>query len=102
MSFFFEVFLLPVSFLLGAFVLFGVMVWKIWTNDDVDTLFDDSNVHNPVRVLTGTVLHPKDLNRQFILDDKAIQILKDEGYQMRSVYWYIDKDEFSQVVRTRP
>jgi len=102
MGLFLELVALPTSFILGAVVLFGVMVWKIWTNDDKDTLFDDSNVHNPVRVITSTVLHPKDLNRQFILPDEAIKILKDAGYQMRSVYWYIDKDEFSQVVKTRP
>ena len=94
--------LVPLGFFsLGAICLFALMVERLWHNDDKDTRFDDSNVHNPVRVITSVILHPKDLNRQFILSDELIRKLELEGYEMKSVYWYIDKDEHAQVVKSR-
>lgn len=92
---------IAMAFFLGALVLFGVAVERLWHNDDKDTLFDDSNVHNPVRVLTNTILHPKDLNRQFLLSDELIQKLEDMGYEMKSVYHYIQLDELTEVVKSR-
>jgi len=94
--------LVPLGFfLLGAIALFALMVERLWHNDDKDTLFDDSNVHNPVRVITSVILHPKDLNRQFILSDKLIAKLEACGYDMKSVYWYIQHDEHAEVVKSR-
>lgn len=53
------------------------------------TGWDDSNVFNVFRVLCHLALHPKDFTKMRYEDGK-------------DPFWYVTKDEFSEVVKTRP
>ena len=88
------------GFLLGALFLYGLMVYKIWKNDDSD----DSNVTNPVRVLNHLILHKFDFLKMYYLTPLQHRYLLDNDptYRPKRPFWYWDKDEYSEVVRTRP
>lgn len=51
--------------------------------------WDDSNVFNVFRVLCHLALHPNDFTKMQYPDGKK-------------PFWYLTKDEFSEVVKTRP
>lgn len=90
------------AFLLGALVLYGVMVKKIWSNDDAG---DDSNITNPVRVLNHVILHGRDFGHVYYLSPEEVTRVEQElGIPMggRRPFWYHDKDEYSEIVKTRP
>ena len=52
-------------------------------------VWDDSNVFNVVRVIAHVALHPEDFTKMRYPDGK-------------NPFWYITKDEFSEVVDSRP
>ena len=54
-----------------------------------DSNWDDSNITNMLRLLSHIITHPSDFGKMQYKDG-------------RRPFWYISKDEFSQVVRTRP
>lgn len=70
-------------FLLGIMSLFGYAFWrgrkKTW---------DDSNLVNPLRFYAHVILHPDDFEKMYYSDG-------------RKPFWYLSKDEFSEVVKTR-
>ena len=51
--------------------------------------WDDSNIFNVFRVLCHLALHPKDFTLMQYPDGSK-------------PFWYLTKDEFSEVVKTRP
>lgn len=51
--------------------------------------WDDSNVFNVLRVLAHLALHPKDFTKMQYKDGK-------------NPFWYLTKDELSEVVDVRP
>lgn len=51
--------------------------------------WDDSNIFNVFRVLCHLALHPNDFTKMYYIDD-------------RQPFWYLTKDEFSEIVKTRP
>lgn len=51
--------------------------------------WDDSNMTNLLRVLAHLATHPSDFKEMYYKDGKK-------------PFWYLDKDEFSEVVDTRP
>lgn len=51
--------------------------------------WDDSNVINMYRVVFHLMIHPADFGRMRFEDGKR-------------PFWYIDKDEYSEVVQSRP
>lgn len=51
--------------------------------------WDDSNMTNILRVLAHLATHPRDFTEMYYKDGKK-------------PFWYLDKDEFSEVVETRP
>jgi len=53
------------------------------------TGWDDSNIFNVFRVLCHLALHPNDFTKMRYEDGKY-------------PFWYLTKDEFSEVVKTRP
>lgn len=90
------------AFLLGALTLYGYMVKRIWENDDSA---DDSNINNPVRALNHFVLHGRDFEHAYYLSREEVARIEQElGIPMggRRPFWYHDKDEYSEVVKTRP
>ena len=51
--------------------------------------WDDSNVFNVFRVLCHLALHPDDFTKMQYKDGKK-------------PFWYLTKDEFSEIVESRP
>lgn len=54
-----------------------------------NTGWDDSNIFNVFRVLCHLALHPDDFTKMQYEDGKK-------------PFWYLTKDEFSEVVNSRP
>lgn len=92
--------IVAISFFAGVLAMYALMIYKIWQNDDAD----DSNVTNPVRVLNHLILHRFDFLRMFYLSDRQLlEITKAfPDWTLSRPFWYWDKDEYSEVVRTRP
>lgn len=55
----------------------------------IHTGWDDSNFFNVLRVLCHLAMHPKDFTKMQYSDGKK-------------PFWYLVKDEFSEVVNSRP
>lgn len=73
------------GFILGVFVLLAYMVKRMLSSKN----WDDSNITNALRVISHVVAHPDDFGKM--------------QYQDGSFpFWYINKDEFSEIVKTRP
>lgn len=92
------------GFLLGIMALLFYILWRMMRSDG----WDDSNITNALRLLTHVTLHPEDFGKMYYLSREeafAIQI-KDTAYDIplseRRPFWYVDKDELSEVVETRP
>lgn len=51
--------------------------------------WDDSNIFNVFRVLCHLALHPDDFTKMQYKDGKK-------------PFWYLTKDEFSEIVESRP
>ena len=94
--------IVAVSFICGVFALLGYMLWRIMDNPNMD----DSNINNAERILSHVVLHPHDFSKMYYLTDAQIMRLKttQTAYddELQRPFWYADKDEFSEVVQTRP
>jgi hypothetical protein len=69
----------------GIFLLLGYMVKRMLSSSK----WDDSNITNALRVISHVVAHPDDLGKMQYEDGTK-------------PFWYINKDEFSEVVNTRP
>lgn len=91
-----------VSFIMGALSLYGYMVKRVWDNDDAA---DDSNIGNPARALNHFVLHGRDFQHAYYLSPQDVTRIEQEldiPLGGRRPFWYHDKDEYSEVVKTRP
>jgi len=92
------------SFLTGAFVLLGYMLKRMMGNDG----WDDSNITNALRLLSHVTLHPEDFGRMYYLTDQEVaalataEIYQDKPIRRRRPFWYVSKDELSEVVESRP
>ena len=98
---------------LGAFLLVGYICSRMVGSDG----WDDSNITNALRLLSHVTLHPEDFGRMayvpYEADEygNALVLWIDHGseketeqvrLQVIRPFWYIDKDELSEVVKTRP
>lgn len=85
---------------LGAFLLLGYMCQRMMTNDG----WDDSNITNALRLLSHVTLHPEDFGKMYYLSDAQFKLAKDifPEEDIRRPFWYVSKDELSEVVKTRP
>ena len=50
--------------------------------------WDDSNLINPIRFYAHVILHPEDFPKMYYKDGSK-------------PFWYLSKDEFSEIVKTR-
>lgn len=93
--------IIAISFFAGVFAIYGVMVYKIWTNDDAN---DDSNIGNPVDALNHFVLHPTDYQHVYYLTPLQLASIKREfpNWLLKRPLWYMDKDKYSQILKVRP
>jgi len=90
--------LVIVSIVFGVLAALGYMVWRMLRSEGWDT----SNMTNALRLISHTVLHAEDFTKMYYLDKDALDILTESGVTPRKPFWYIDKDELSEVVETRP
>ena len=77
--------------LIGVTALLSYLVTRMLR----DPNWDDSNITNALRVLAHVTMHPGDLGKMFYLGS-------DPENEMSRPFWYINKDELSEVVKTRP
>jgi hypothetical protein len=84
-------------FISGAVCLLLYMVIRMLRSKD----WDDSNITNALRVISHVVAHPNDFSHMYYLTDTERKILSENGQVPKKPFWYIGKDEFSEVVRTR-
>jgi hypothetical protein len=73
------------GFILGVFVLLAYMIKRMLGSNG----WDNSNITNALRLVSHVVAHPEDFGKMQYKDGTK-------------PFWYISKDEFSEVVRTRP
>lgn len=67
--------------------------------------WDDSNITNALRLLSHVTLHPEDFGKMYYLSDEAVARLEREEFPTMLLvrpFWYVDKDELSEIVKTRP
>ena len=89
-------------FIAGVIALLAYMIGRMMRNDG----WDDSNMTNALRLLSHVTLHPEDFGKMYYLTDQEVDKLKadpdfDWGVH-RQPFWYVSKDELSEVVKTRP
>lgn len=64
---------------------------------------DDSNLTNSIRIVSHVVLHPHDFGKMYYVTDEMIHEMRwAADIVPKRPFWYIDEDEFSGVVKTRP
>lgn len=73
------------AFLAGMMSILGYVLYRMMQNPD----WDDSNLTNALRLLSHVTLHPMDFPKMQYPDGSR-------------PFWYVTKDEFSEVVKTRP
>lgn len=86
------------GFVLGMFCLLGLFVFRMLRN----YAWDDSNITNALRLLAHVAVHPDDFGEMYYLDDEEYEFLDNAGFEIQQPFWYINKDELSEVVKTRP
>lgn len=87
------------GFILGAFTLLAYMVKRMLGSKG----WDDSNITNALRVISHVVAHPDDLGKMYYLTNEERDVLVEaRSWVPEKPFWYINKDEFSEVVKTRP
>jgi len=94
------VILIATSFVAGIFIILAYMISRMLSSDG----WDKSNIMNALRVLSHVVMHPNDLTEMYyITPDQRDEIAtKFPAMIVVKPFWYIDKDEFEGVVKTRP
>lgn len=73
------------GFMTGVISLLSYLLYRMMKNEG----WDDSNITNALRLLSHVTLHPQDFGQMRYADG-------------RKPFWYINKDELSEVVKTRP
>jgi len=84
--------------MVGIFAALSYMVLRMLRCDGWDT----SNMTNALRLISHMVLHPDDFVKMYYLTEEMINVLKEKEFDISKPFWYIDKDELSAVVKTRP
>jgi hypothetical protein len=87
-----------VLFLSGVFATIGYMVLRMLRND----AWDDSNITNALRLIAHMTVHPQDFGEMYYLTEKEKTILDANTLDPKKPFWYINKDELSEVVDSRP
>lgn len=74
-----------------AFYLLGIISFPflLFLRARRDTSWDDSNMTNIFRVLAHIATHPSDFGKMQYKDGKR-------------PFWYLDKDEITEIVDSRP
>lgn len=92
--------LLGAGFIVGIFTLYGYMLYRMMRNDG----WDDSNINNAQRLLSHVVLHAEDFGKMYYIPPHYLEEItkNNPDFTLEQPFWYINKDEFQGVVKTRP
>jgi len=94
-----------VGFLIGFITVFVLFIVRMLSSPR----FDSSNLINAIRVLAHALIHPDDFAYMYYMvelpaNDKRggpVQLGSSIIYWLERPFWYINKDEFAEVVKTR-
>ena len=91
------------SFIAGVVVLLGYILHRMMGNDG----WDDSNITNALRLLSHVTLHPKDFGKMYYFNNQQFEkdlllAAPEIAMQLKRPFWYVSKDELSEVVKSRP
>ena len=93
---------LVVGFLFGVFALLGFGTARALRSDG----WDDSNVFNFWRLLWHVFMHPEDFGKMWYLTPDQLTAIrlaqKHNDLPAKRPFWYISKDEYSEVLDSRP
>jgi len=78
------------SFFGGVVTLLAFILWRMMRNEG----WDDSNITNALRLLAHVTLHAEDFGGMYYLDENSLPVGRP--------FWYVDRDELSEVVQSRP
>ena len=92
--------LIILGFILFAAGAVGTVLYILWRM--MRTIGDDSNLHNPLRLLGQSTVHHEDFGRMYYLTHAQMALLRNNGHEPDRPGWYVDGDELADVVRTRP
>lgn len=87
-----------ILFVAGAIGILFYMLSRMVGSDG----WDDSNITNGLRLLSHTTLHPEDFTKMYYLTEAQLSLLRNNGHNPEQPFWYLDKDEFAEVVDSRP
>lgn len=91
--------LLLVGMITGAVSLLAYILARMMRNEG----WDDSNLTNALRLLSHVCLHPKDFGKMYYLNERQMRDIYLTGTdEPIRPFWYVSKDELSEVVKTRP
>lgn len=85
------------AFFSGMIFMLGFILYRMMRNDG----WDDSNITNALRLLAHVTLHAEDFGKMYYIDSRLKQPLLD-SFELKRPFWYVSKDELSEVVETRP
>lgn len=86
-----------IVFISGGVAFLFYIIWRM-----MRTIGDDSNMNNPVRLLSHATVHPEDFGRMYYLTYDQMALLQNNGHEPDRPGWYVNDDEFEGVVKTRP
>lgn len=92
--------LVILGFILYKAGLVSTIIYIIWRM--MHTIGDDSNITNAFRLLSQATIHPEDFGRMYYLTHAQMALLRNNGHEPDRPGWYVDGDEFADVVKTRP
>jgi len=77
----------------------GYILYRMMRNDG----WDDSNITNALRLLSHVTLHAEDFGKMYYLTEAELaEVFRVRAMKPKRPFWYVDKDEFEGVVKTRP
>ena len=78
------------GFLVGLFTFIGYVAYRATRSKG----WDDSNITNVLRLISHVALHPEDFGKMWYITKFDVPY--------KRPFHYIDKDELSEVVESRP
>ena len=92
------------GFVAGLLFTLGYFIFRIMRAPGSDR----SNVTNALRLIAHVIMHPGDFGKMIYLINPIGDIERlpqnglKAGWLAHRPFWYLDKDELSEVVKTRP
>ncbi len=103
-----DILIVLTAWIAGVVSMLGYIIWRMMGRDG----WDDSNITNALRLLSHVTLHPVDFGKMYYLSTKQVETISemDKGQwgqipkigMLKRPFWYVDKDEMSEVVQSRP